>query len=102
MPTGKNSCNRLAVAFTLDQVGAHRSLTGVPGAGDGGAAYHVRARRLEAEFLPIAVFDLANRAALAARCHFRLARLLRAPARRRGLLCIGKARQHQDRQCCLG
>src|SRR6478752_10683586 len=50
----------VAVAFALGQVDAHCRLTGLKRAADRGAAYHLCAARLEAELLPVSIFDAAG------------------------------------------
>ena len=62
---------RLSFTFALDQIGTNRGLAGVKIAGDAGAANLVGAGRLEAEFLPISIFDLARQTALSACDDFR-------------------------------
>ena len=60
---------RGAAAFALGQVDAHRRLAGLERTADRGAACHLRAARLEAELLPVAIFDAAG-LALTARGEF--------------------------------
>src|ERR1700732_824791 len=56
---------RRSFALALDQVDTDGGLPCFERAADGGAADHVRSRRLEAELAPIGIFDL-SRDALAA------------------------------------